>query len=270
METAFCLHRTRNWLSELSPWTMCVLVSLEWQWWMALKCVRGVACVAIAGSANWVVSRMDSGDLMSSAVANPTWRQATWLVLFGELKFQFTLMANEHPKFEDDVPQFSGKINDHFVEWVTDVRLWEAERKGETKPRPGPRLHRRGLLGQPKETIKTLLGQGDLAGFTVENNIETFRNNGYGDTLEDKDQEALDNYFDMRQGEAEAIQDYINREHIMSPPLQNSITARDCRYPVHRDFPDLSLTEILHRRRWSESSRRSSRTSSLRLGTIVC
>ena len=30
---------------------------------------------------------------------------------------------NEHPKFEDDVPQFSGKINEKFAEWDTDVKL---------------------------------------------------------------------------------------------------------------------------------------------------
>ena len=54
------------------------------------------------------------------------------------------------------------------------------------------------------------------------NVIETLRNNGYGDTLEVKGQEALDNYFDMRQGAAEAIQDYINREEMMSLSLQSS------------------------------------------------
>ena len=40
---------------------------------------------------------------------------------------------------EDDVPQFSGKTNEEVVEWVTDVKLWEAEHK-ETKPRLRPRL----------------------------------------------------------------------------------------------------------------------------------
>ena len=67
-------------------------------------------------------------------------------------------MANEHPKFEDDVPLFCGKISETFVEWVTDVRLWEAEDKEETRPRLGPRFYRRRLLGQPKQIIKTLLG----------------------------------------------------------------------------------------------------------------
>ena len=43
-------------------------------------------------------------------------------------------MANDHPRFEDDVPQCSGKINEKFVERVTAVRQWEAEHKDETKP----------------------------------------------------------------------------------------------------------------------------------------
>ena len=101
------------------------------------------------------------------------------------------------------------------------MRLWEAEHKDETKPRPGPGLHKRGLLGQPKQIIKTLLDQGDLANFTVDSIIETLSNNGYGDTLQEKGQVVLDNYFDMRLGKAEAIQDKINREEMMSVSLQH-------------------------------------------------
>ena len=89
------------------------------------------------------------------------------------------------------------------------MRLWEAKHKDETKPRLGPRLYRRGILGQPKQIIKTLLGKGDQANFTVDNIIETLRNNGSRDTLEENCQEALDNYFAMRQSKAEAIQDYV-------------------------------------------------------------
>ena len=48
----------------------------------------------------------------------------------------------EHPKFGDDVSQLSGKINEKFEEWVTDVGLWEAEHK-ETKPRLGTPLQER-------------------------------------------------------------------------------------------------------------------------------
>ena len=87
---------------------------------------------------------------------------------------------------EDDVPQSSGKITEKFIERFTDVRLREAERKDETRPRHGPRNYSRGLLGQPQQIIKTLLGQGDLAHFTVDDIIETLRNHGYGDTLEEK------------------------------------------------------------------------------------
>ena len=57
-------------------------------------------------------------------------------------------MANEHPKFEGE--RSMRKI----VEWVTDVRLCEAENKDVTKPRLGPRLCTR--LGQPMQIIKTL------------------------------------------------------------------------------------------------------------------
>ena len=124
-------------------------------------------------------------------------------------------MANEHPKLEDNVPQFSGEISEKLVELVTYVKLWEAEHKEETKHRLGPRFDRRGLLGQPKQIINTLVGQGDVANFSVDHIIETLRNNGYGDTLEEEGQGALDNYFDMRRGKGEAIQDYINLEEMM-------------------------------------------------------
>ena len=54
--------------------------------------------------------------------------------------------------------------------------------------------------------VKPKLGQGDLANFLVNNIIETFWNNGFGDTPEVQGQEALDNYFGMLRGKAEAIQ----------------------------------------------------------------
>ena len=104
-----------------------------------------------------------------------------------------------------------------FVEWITDLRLWEAEHKDETKPRFVPRFCR-----QPKQIIKTLLGHGNPANFTVDYIIETLRNNGYGDTLEEENQEALDNNFDTRQGKAEANQDHVNRKEMMPLSRQNS------------------------------------------------
>ena len=45
-------------------------------------------------------------------------------------------MAKEHPKFDDDVPQFSGKINETFMDWVTEVRLWEAKHRGRDETSP--------------------------------------------------------------------------------------------------------------------------------------
>ena len=66
-----------------------------------------------------------------------------------------------------------------------------------------------------------MLGQRDLATFTVDSIIETLRHDGYRDTLEEKVQEALDNYFDTRHGTAEGNQDYIH-DDMMSRSLQNS------------------------------------------------
>ena len=83
--------------------------------------------------------------------------------------------------------------------------------KQKTRPRRnlafGPRLYRRGIFGQSKQIIQTILGQGDLVNFTVNNIVTTLMNSGYGDTLEEKCREALDKYFDMRQGKTEAIED---------------------------------------------------------------
>ena len=56
---------------------------------------------------------------------------------------ELRLTANEHPQFEDDVPQLTGKINEKFVERITDVRLWEAEHKDEATLGLGPRFCRR-------------------------------------------------------------------------------------------------------------------------------
>ena len=52
------------------------------------------------------------------------------------------------------------------------------------------------------------------------------KDNGYGELPEELGQEALDNYFDMRQGKAESIQDYIFREEILTVALQKD-TAID-------------------------------------------
>ena len=59
-----------------------------------------------------------------------------------------------------------------------------------------------------------------------DNIIKCLKDNGYGELPEELGQEALDNYFDMRQGKAESIQDYIFREEILTVALQKD-TAID-------------------------------------------
>ena len=93
---------------------------------------------------------------------------------------------------------------------------WQVEFKLEDRDRLGPRLYRRGLHGQPKTIVKTKLGTQDVAQFTVDNIIQCPKDNGYGELPEELGQEALDNYFDMRQGKAESIPDYIFREEILT------------------------------------------------------
>ena len=90
----------------------------------------------------------------------------------------------------------------------------------------GPKLYRRGLHGQPKIIVKTKLGTQDVLQFTVDNIIQCLKDNGYGELPEELGKEALDNYFDMRQGMAESIQDYIFREEILTVALKKD-TAID-------------------------------------------
>ena len=108
---------------------------------------------------------------------------------------------------EEHVPQFHGRIDEKFAEWEIDVKLWEAEYKED-------------LHGQPKIILKTKLGTQDLSQFTVDNIIQCLQDNGYGELPEELGQEALDNFFDMRQGKAESIQDYIFREEILTVALK--------------------------------------------------
>ena len=85
------------------------------------------------------------------------------------------------------------------------MRLWQVEFKVEDRDRLGPRLYRRGLYGQPKIIVKTKLGTQDVAQFTVDNNIKCLKDNGYGELPEELGQEALGNYFDMRQARLKAF-----------------------------------------------------------------
>ena len=81
---------------------------------------------------------------------------------------------------DEQVPQFYGRRK--IVEWETDARLWQVEFKLEDRDRLGPRLCRRGLHGQPKTIMKTMLGTQDVSQFTVDN-----KDNGYGELPESLD-----------------------------------------------------------------------------------
>ena len=74
--------------------------------------------------------------------------------------------------------------------------------------------------------MKTKLGTQDVSQFTVDNIIQCLKDNCYGELLEELGQEALDNYFDMRQAKAESIQGYIFREEILTVALKKD-TAVD-------------------------------------------
>ena len=144
----------------------------------------------------------------------------------GELRSSPRMSGGTDRREDEQVPQFYGRIDEKFAEWEIDVRLWQVEFKVEDRDRLGPSLYRRGLHGQPKTIVKTKLGTQDVAQFTVDNIIECLKDNGYGELPEKLGQEALDNYFDMRQGKAESIQDYIFREEILTVALQKD-TAID-------------------------------------------
>ena len=94
------------------------------------------------------------------------------------------------------------RIDEKFAERETAATLWQVEFKLEDRDRLEPRLHRRGLHGQPRIIVKTKLGTQDVSRFTVDNIIQCLKDNGYGELPEELGQEALDNYFDMRQKQA--------------------------------------------------------------------
>ena len=127
--------------------------------------------------------------------------------------------ATDHRE-EWHVPQFHGRIDEKFAEWETDVKLWQVEFKLEDRDRLGPRLYRRALHGRPKTIVKTKLGTQDVAQFTVDNIFQCIKDNGYGGLLEELGQEALENFFDMRQGKAESILDYMFREEVLTVALK--------------------------------------------------
>ena len=100
------------------------------------------------------------------------------------------------------------------------MKLWEAENKEDDRVRFGPKLYRRGLHGQPKIIVKTKLGAQDVSQFIVGKIIQCLKDNGHGEVPEELGQEALENFFDMRQGKGESIQDYIFLEEISRSSLR--------------------------------------------------
>ena len=75
--------------------------------------------------------------------------------------------------------------------------------------------------------MKTKLGTQDVSQFTVDNIIQCLKHNGYGELPEELGQEALDYFFDMRQGKAESILDYIFREEILTVALKDTAIDLD-------------------------------------------
>ena len=151
----------------------------------------------------------------------------------------------------EQVPHFCGRIDEKFAEWETDVRLWQVEFKVEDRDRLGPRLYRRGLHGQPKTIVKTMLGTQDVAQFTVDNIIKCLKDNGCGELPEELGQEALDNYFDMRQGKDESIQENIFREEILTVALQKD-TAIDLDEEIRGYWLDENVESHGTRNFWNQ------------------
>ena len=170
-------------------------------------------CKVHIGSGAEILGKLTEQKSSASGIGNP--RQ--------KLR-RFSAMTDRRE--EEHVPQFHGCIDEKFAEWKIDVMLWEAEYKEDDRDRLGPKLYRRGLHGQPKIIVKTKLGTQDVLQFTVDNIIQCFKDNCYGELPEELGQEALDNYFDMRQAKAESIQDYIFREEILTVALKKD-TAID-------------------------------------------
>ena len=142
-----------------------------------------------------------------------------YFTLVAELRS--SAMSGATDRREDEhVPQFYGRVDKRFAEWETDVMLWQGGFKLEDRERLGPRLYRRGLHGQPKNIVKMKLDTQDVSQFTVDNIIQCLKDNGYGELPEELGQEALDNYFDMRQSKARRKASWITFSvRIFSPLL---------------------------------------------------
>ena len=114
--------------------------------------------------------------------------------------------------------------------------------------------------------MKTKLGTQDVSQFTVDNIVQCFKDNGYGELPEELGQEALDNYFDMRQGKAESILDYIFREAILTVAEKKDTAIEfDERIRGYWLMRNEKFVESISSLRGRHGSRRSKRPSPRRL-----
>ena len=120
------------------------------------------------------------------------------------------------------------------------MKLWETQYKEDDRIRFGPKLYRRGLHGQPKIIVKTKLGTQDVSQFTVDRFIQCLKENGYGELPKELGQEALNDFFDIRQGKVESIQDYIFRAEILTVALKKD-TAVDLDEKIQRILADENI-----------------------------
>ena len=91
-------------------------------------------------------------------------------------------------------------------------------------------------MGSRRSIVKTKLGTQDASQLSVDNIIKCFKDNGRGKLPEELGQEALDNFFDMRQGKAESILDYIFSEEILTVALKKG-TAFDLDEKIRGYWP---------------------------------
>ena len=134
------------------------------------------------------------GEILGEVVCTDSTQQ-------GELRS--SAMSGGTDRREDEqVPQFYGRIDENFAEWETDVRLWQVEFKVEDSDRLGPKLYRRGLHGQPKNHCENKARNTrccNSSQWTTSSNAS--KTTDMENFLKELGQEALDNYFDMRQGQ---------------------------------------------------------------------
>ena len=144
-------------------------------------------------------------------------------------QFQFTPVAELrwvhtwHLSIQSLRMMFHGSVARWMRNSLSGLLTWDWGRQSTRMTRNlilGPRLYKRGLVGQPKQILATLVRE------TWRNSLWTLSSRHSErmatGTLDERGQQAPDKDFDMRQSNAEAIQDHINREEMMSLSVQNS------------------------------------------------